>query len=181
MNKSWKKQSKGFFAWAYMILEKPYQRVCLWVKDLEVQLIKKFLCLCLWFQLESWIKNYSFRCSDMQKFPLRMKDNDLLVTELYRDPNGDKVTALSVYLTPKTSKAWNNVRNNKNLSYLRHFNLKFNVNYIFFSICFEFLLQIWIRKDMTSWHVHQVKYKCFVFILYLLLKITLLQEFMVSA
>ena len=41
---------------------------------------------------------------DMQKFPLRMKDNDLLVTELYRDPAGDKVTALSVYLTPKTSK-----------------------------------------------------------------------------
>ena len=40
----------------------------------------------------------------MQKFPLRMKDNDLLVTELYRDPAGDKVTALSVYLTPKTSK-----------------------------------------------------------------------------
>lgn len=40
----------------------------------------------------------------MQKFPLRMKDNDLLVTELYKDPNGDMVTALSVYLTPKTCK-----------------------------------------------------------------------------
>ena len=39
----------------------------------------------------------------MQKFPLRMKDNDLLVTELYRDPAGDSVTAISVYLTPKTS------------------------------------------------------------------------------
>lgn len=39
----------------------------------------------------------------MQKFPLRMKDNDLLVTELYKDPSGDMVTALSVYLTPKTS------------------------------------------------------------------------------
>lgn len=39
----------------------------------------------------------------MQKFPLRMKDNDLLVTELYRDPAGDKITSLSVYLTPKTS------------------------------------------------------------------------------
>lgn len=38
-----------------------------------------------------------------QKFPLRMKDNDLLVTELYRDPNGDAITAISVYLTPKTS------------------------------------------------------------------------------
>lgn len=42
---------------------------------------------------------------DVQKFPLRMKDNDLLVTELYRDPTEDAVTALSVYLTPKTSKS----------------------------------------------------------------------------
>ena len=41
--------------------------------------------------------------SDMQKFPLRMKDNDLLVTELFRDPTGDSVTALSVYMTPKIS------------------------------------------------------------------------------
>ncbi|KAL3287370.1 hypothetical protein HHI36_001844 [Cryptolaemus montrouzieri] len=40
---------------------------------------------------------------DMQKFPLRMKDNDLLVTELYRDPSNDAVTAISVYLTPKTN------------------------------------------------------------------------------
>lgn len=39
----------------------------------------------------------------MQKFPLRMKDNDLLVTELYKDPNLDPITAISVYLTPKTS------------------------------------------------------------------------------
>ena len=35
-----------------------------------------------------------------------MKDNDLLVSELYRDPAEDGVTALSVYLTPKTSKLW---------------------------------------------------------------------------
>lgn len=41
--------------------------------------------------------------ADMQKFPLRMKDNDLLVTELYRDPTSDPITAISVYLTPKTS------------------------------------------------------------------------------
>ena len=33
-----------------------------------------------------------------------MKDNDLLVTELYRDPTEDAITALSVYLTPKTSR-----------------------------------------------------------------------------
>lgn len=39
----------------------------------------------------------------MQKFPLRMKDNDLLVSELYRDPSYDPITAISVYLTPKTS------------------------------------------------------------------------------
>lgn len=32
-----------------------------------------------------------------------MKDNDLLITELYRDPNSDIITAISVYLTPKTS------------------------------------------------------------------------------
>lgn len=40
---------------------------------------------------------------DMQKFPLRMKDNDLLVTELYRDINNEAITAISVYLTPKTN------------------------------------------------------------------------------
>ncbi|CAL1527593.1 unnamed protein product [Lymnaea stagnalis] len=44
---------------------------------------------------------------DMQKFPLRMKDNDLLVTELYSDPACDMVTALSVYLTPKTTLSGN--------------------------------------------------------------------------
>ncbi|CAG5127066.1 unnamed protein product [Candidula unifasciata] len=44
---------------------------------------------------------------DMQKFPLRMKDNDLLVTKLYTDPASDMVTALSVYLTPKTSLSGN--------------------------------------------------------------------------
>ncbi|MEQ2293919.1 BTB/POZ domain-containing protein kctd3 [Ameca splendens] len=48
--------------------------------------------------------NGSIYYIDVQKFPLRMKDNDLLVTELYRDPTEDAITALSVYLTPKTSK-----------------------------------------------------------------------------
>lgn len=47
--------------------------------------------------------NGSINIIDMQKFPLRMKDNDLLITELYRDPNADVITAISVYLTPKTS------------------------------------------------------------------------------
>lgn len=52
-------------------------------------------------------ENGSIYYIDMQKFPLRMKDNDLLVTELYRDPANDMVTALSVYLTPKTSLSGN--------------------------------------------------------------------------
>uniref|UniRef100_A0A8C0AQD6 SH3KBP1 binding protein 1 n=1 Tax=Buteo japonicus TaxID=224669 RepID=A0A8C0AQD6_9AVES len=41
------------------------------------------------------------------KFPLRMKDNDLLAIELYCDPTEDSVTALSMYLTPKTSDSGN--------------------------------------------------------------------------
>ncbi|XP_061538187.1 SH3KBP1-binding protein 1 [Phycodurus eques] len=51
--------------------------------------------------------NGSISYIDVQKFPLRMKDNDLLVTELYRDPTEDAITALSVYLTPKTSDSGN--------------------------------------------------------------------------
>ncbi|XP_008055461.1 SH3KBP1-binding protein 1 [Carlito syrichta] len=51
--------------------------------------------------------NGSIYYVDVQKFPLRMKDNDLLVSELYRDPAEDGVTALSVYLTPKTSDSGN--------------------------------------------------------------------------
>ncbi|KAF2355451.1 Potassium channel tetramerization-type BTB domain, partial [Trinorchestia longiramus] len=47
--------------------------------------------------------NGSIYYIDMQKFPLRMKDNDLLVTELYHDPSNDVITAISVYLTPKTN------------------------------------------------------------------------------
>lgn len=37
-----------------------------------------------------------------------MKDNDLLVTELYKDPSNDHITAISVYLTPKTTSKWRN-------------------------------------------------------------------------
>ena len=33
---------------------------------------------------------------DMEKFPLRMKDNDLPITQLLKEP----ITSLSVYLTP---------------------------------------------------------------------------------
>ncbi|KAL7980667.1 hypothetical protein Chor_001821, partial [Crotalus horridus] len=51
--------------------------------------------------------NGSIHYVDVQKFPLRMKDNDLLVTELYRDPAEDAITALSVHLTPKSSHSGN--------------------------------------------------------------------------
>ncbi|KFD46464.1 hypothetical protein M514_12665 [Trichuris suis] len=44
---------------------------------------------------------------DMQKFPLRIKDNDLLVMELHRDPLGDAITAINVYLTPKSTTSGN--------------------------------------------------------------------------
>ena len=37
---------------------------------------------------------------DMEKFPLRMKDNDLLITQLFEDPLKEPITSLSVYLTP---------------------------------------------------------------------------------
>ena len=36
---------------------------------------------------------------DLEKFPLRMKDNDLLVGHFYSDPAAEAITALSVYLT----------------------------------------------------------------------------------
>ncbi|CAG7835898.1 unnamed protein product [Allacma fusca] len=53
------------------------------------------------------MKDNDLLVTDMQKFPLRMKDNDLLVTELYRDPQSEPITAISVYLTPKTSLSGN--------------------------------------------------------------------------
>ena len=40
----------------------------------------------------------------MEKFPVRMKDNDLLVTQLFEDPCKDPITALSVYVTPNICK-----------------------------------------------------------------------------
>lgn len=45
---------------------------------------------------------------DMQKFPLRMKDGDLLINEIYQDPESEEITALSCYLTrtPKTNGNW---------------------------------------------------------------------------
>ncbi len=48
--------------------------------------------------------NGSIYYIDMEKFPLRMIDNDLLVSELFRDPSSPvaAITALSVYLPTKT-------------------------------------------------------------------------------
>ena len=50
-------------------------------------------------------KNGTIYYIDMQKFPLRMKDNDLLITELFHDVNEHAITALSVYVSPTTSKS----------------------------------------------------------------------------
>lgn len=35
----------------------------------------------------------------MEKFPLRLKDDSLLINEFYNDPKGEAITALSVYMT----------------------------------------------------------------------------------
>lgn len=74
--------------------------------------------------------NGSIYYFDMQKFPLRMKDNDLLITELYKDPNGDIITAISVYLTPKTS--------------------KIEMNFYFFKICVEIGLKLRMERIRES-------------------------------
>lgn len=50
--------------------------------------------------------DYLFLCSnqgiiyliDMQKFPLRMKDGDLLINEFYKDPEGEEINAVSCFL-----------------------------------------------------------------------------------
>jgi len=36
---------------------------------------------------------------DMEKFPLRLKDDSLLINQFYNDPKGEAITALSVYMT----------------------------------------------------------------------------------
>ena len=36
---------------------------------------------------------------DMHKFPLRLKDGDLLINELYQDPDREEITSISCYLT----------------------------------------------------------------------------------
>ncbi|KAI0236610.1 BTB/POZ domain-containing protein KCTD3 [Lamellibrachia satsuma] len=43
----------------------------------------------------------------MQKFLQHMKDNELLTTEFYKDPSGNRITALGICLTPKTALSGN--------------------------------------------------------------------------
>ena len=81
---------------------------------------------------------------DMEKFPLRMKDNDLLVTELFRDPCGDAITALSVYLTPRTCKLpFNstqllNFLMNDSINPLRNVgNFNYNARFLYFKILLD--------------------------------------------
>ena len=40
---------------------------------------------------------------DLEKFPLRIKDNDLLVNHLHSDSSKEAITALSVYASPSSS------------------------------------------------------------------------------
>eukprot|EP01137_Pigoraptor_chileana_P031981 Opistho-2@20629 len=47
---------------------------------------------------------------DMGKFPLRMKDNDLLVSSLYTEPTGQSITAVSVYQARSSSQeSWTEI------------------------------------------------------------------------
>lgn len=39
---------------------------------------------------------------DMEKFPVRMKDNDLLVTQMFEDPFKEPITALSIFMPPNS-------------------------------------------------------------------------------
>ena len=57
--------------------------------------------------------NGSIYYIDMEKFPLRMKDNDLLVSELFHDPSSTSanpvaITAVSVYLPTKNKSSQGN-------------------------------------------------------------------------
>jgi len=63
----------------------------------------------VWFQVKGCCFHLSevisaYMCADMEKFPVRMKDNDLLVTQLFEDPLKEPITALSVYYTPISCK-----------------------------------------------------------------------------
>lgn len=62
--------------------------------------------ICHTTHLHAHVHAYIYTCTcthphtDMEKFPVRMKDNDLLVTQLFEDPFKEPITALSVYITP---------------------------------------------------------------------------------
>ena len=43
---------------------------------------------------------YLLLFSDMEKFPVRMKDNDLLITQMFEDPFKEAITSLSIFMPP---------------------------------------------------------------------------------
>lgn len=66
-------------------------------------------CNIVWFNDDGFIDTGCYNTNtcflaDMEKFPVRMKDNDLLVTQLFEDPLKEAITALSVYVTPNSCK-----------------------------------------------------------------------------
>jgi len=50
--------------------------------------------VCLLWRVAGW--------PDMEKFPLRLKDDALLVTDFFADPNGAAITAMSVFMPSST-------------------------------------------------------------------------------
>ena len=40
---------------------------------------------------------------DMEKFPLRLKDESLLVSSFYQDPKKEAITAMSVYMASSSN------------------------------------------------------------------------------
>ena len=60
----------------------------------------KTVNLCVLVKLSvSKIIFFNKKSKDMEKFPLRLKDDSLLVNNFFKDPRSETITALSVYLT----------------------------------------------------------------------------------
>jgi len=101
-----------FFSGSQLVALSPQGRVGVWHAMTHNWQVQEVAGICSYDTAASFLllgcENGSIYYIDMQKFPLRMKDNDLLLTEIYKDPAGEPVTALSFYLTPKTSLATGN-------------------------------------------------------------------------
>lgn len=100
-----------FFIGSQLVALSSVGKVGVWNAMTQNWQIQDVVAICSYDTAGSFLllgcENGSIYYIDMQKFPLRMKDNDLLVTELYKDPASEMVTALSVYLTPKTTLSGN--------------------------------------------------------------------------